>query len=302
MRKAVKAGLNLILDGEVIAWDSQRQETIPFGNKYVCTPAECIVSSCDLHFTLGSRGIANYRKQYLAARGLVDDRDKNIENVDGDQKAVSVVYFKDAENYSEETGAECWLKLVVFDILYVDGDGAADLLGETVSKHINPRPAAGSIIHLDLFERKKILQRVLTPQKDFIEIVTTWIVRPNGTTELGMDYFSSTSPTSECGHPNHTIDSQSCLVGRAARNISQIDLERRNGRSDEQISEARASSVHELFKEIENLRMEGLIFKDLAAPYYLGEESRSMRYWLKFKVGVQHSIVIFSIVAFFSTA
>lgn len=198
---------------------------------------------------------------------------------------MSFAFYKDPDNFSELTGEECWLQFVVFDILYVDGEGAAQVLAESVSKGINSPPTPGSLIHLDLFERKKILYRVLTPQKGFVEIITSWIIRPTGTTELGQDYFSPTAPSADQEQANYVVDSQSCILAGVFKNIAQVDIERRRGRSDEQISEARATAIHELFKEIENLRMEGLIFKDLAAPYYLGEESRSLRYWLKFKVG-----------------
>ncbi len=42
--------------------------------------------------------------------------------------------------------------------------------------------------------------------------------------------------------------------------------------------------VPEKYKEIvEDQRLEGLLFKDLSAPYVLGDKSKELRYWHKFK-------------------
>ena len=70
----------------------------------------------------------------------------------------------------------------------------------------------------------------------------------------------------------------------AVGGLLEIDMERRHDRSDEEISEARAHAIQGLYdKLVEEQRLEGLVFKDLSAPYYLGEESKSTRYWHKFK-------------------
>jgi hypothetical protein len=80
------------------------------------------------------------------------------------------------------------------------------------------------------------------------------------------------------------LDSLNCTVNGAIHGLPEIDAGRRRNRSDEQISQARAHAVQRLYDVmVEEQQLEGLIFKDLSAPYYLGEESRNMRYWHKFK-------------------
>ena len=166
----MKEGFDVILDGEIIAWDSERKETIPFGN---------------------NRTIANLRKKWMKSQGLLDERDQGMHDNDKDNKSMNTTNSWPDKNdqISELAGKECWLQFIAFDILYVDGPGAADLLAQTVSEHIAPRPSAGSIIHLDAFERKKILYKLVEPQADEVEIVQTWIIRPNGHMDLGERYF-----------------------------------------------------------------------------------------------------------------
>jgi len=248
----------------VLAWDSGRNETVPFGN---------------------NRTIANFRRKYMEKKGLCDDRDKDIHKDDGENKVLnsSDSYSKMNEAY-ELAGEECWLLFVAFDILYVDGAKAAELLDETVSDCITPRPEPGSLMGLDGFERKKILHRVLKAQKHEVEIVQTYVVRPNGGYALGSDYFSATNPVMECGWPAYTLDSIECNLSASIPNLDSIHEERRKGRSDDQISQARAWAIDKIYKQaVEDQRMEGLVFKDLSAPYVLGDYSRGLKYWYKFK-------------------
>jgi ATP dependent DNA ligase domain len=253
----------VILDGEVIAWDSVREETVPFGS---------------------NRTIAKYRKDWMASKGKLDSRDQGMHDDDSNNKSMTSASNWIDNSDSLDVGDECWLQFVAFDILFVDGPGAADLLSETVSAHIIPRPSPGSIIELEAIERKKLLYKLIDPQPKEVEIVNTWIIRPNGMTDSGERYFNPLNPSKECGYAAYTLDSLSAALSGVINGIAQIDTERRHDRSDEQISEARAHAIQSLYENmVEEQRLEGLVFKDLSSPYYLGEESKSTRYWHKFK-------------------
>ena len=267
-RRAVRKGYDVILDGEVIAWDSVREETVPFGS---------------------NRTIAKFRKDSMARKGLLDPRDQGMHSDERDNNSVnSAKTFSDMA-VDVEVGEECWLQFVAFDILYVNGPEAADLLSETVSDHIVPHPSPGPVIGLEAIERKKLLYKLLDPQPNEVEIVKTWIVRPNGLLDSGEGYFHPRSPSLECGYAAYKLDSVSFALSGTNHEIREIDAERRRDRSDDQISEARARAVQSLYEAmVEEQRLEGLVFKDLASPYYLGEESKSTRYWHKFKPDYFH--------------
>lgn len=269
LRRALPKGLDVILDGEVLSWDDGRKETIAFGN---------------------NRTIAGLRRKWIDRHGgKVDPRDTGMH---AGENAANVMKNTDAWNKpmsdedTEQAGAECWLLFVAFDVIYVDGEGAQELLSQAVSSHVIPSP--GSLIDLDVFERKKVLYRLLTPQEKEVEIVDTCVVRPNGHLALGHQYFDPHNPLMECGYPAHVLDSLSCTLNGDIANQAEVDAERRNHRSDEQISQARAQAIQKLYNRIvEQQRQEGLLFKDLNTPYYLGD-SKFLRYWLKFKPDYFH--------------
>lgn len=119
-----------------------------------------------------------------------------------------------------------------------------------------------------------------------MEIVQTLVIQSTGRSCRGSDYFSSKTPAKESGIPfaAHTLDSIECVFNGALTDLESIDIQRRGTRSDEAISHARARMIQEIYQQtVEDQRMEGLVFKDLSAPYVLGEGSRHFRYWLKFK-------------------
>ena len=258
--------MNVILDGEVLAWDNGRKETIPFGV---------------------NRTIASLRKKWMDLHGKIDPRDLGVHDGDPDAKSMSVADTwnsgkNTSDEESEQAGAECWLQFVAFDVVFVDGEGAQDFLSQATSGHIKVLP--GPLIDLDCFERKKILYQILTPQEKEVEIVDTVIVRPNGHLTKGDTYFHPRQPLMERGHSAYALDSLSCTLSGTITNQAEVDAERRNRSSDEQISQARAFAIQTLYNSIvEEQRQEGLIFKDLNAPYYLGEKSKTMRYTWKFK-------------------
>jgi ATP-dependent DNA ligase len=100
----------------------------------------------------------------------------------------------------------------------------------------------------------------------------------------GKDYFNTVKFLSEFGHPFYALDSIESNLNGTIPHLEEIDLKRRAGRTDEKISHARARTVESIYNSsVEVQRMEGLIFKDLTSPYVLGENSRELRYWHKFK-------------------
>lgn len=221
---------------------------------------------------------------------MLDSRDWGLHNDDVDSNIMKATHFsKDATQRGDSdgialAGQECWLQFVAFDILYLDGPDAASFLEETVSPHVKDRPRPGSIAHLELMERKRLLYRLIEEQENEVVIVATWVIRPNGDTVVGKDYFASDSLIKQCGHPFHHLDSLYWTIQQDPRVVKEIDLDRRRYKSNEQISESRAWSVNKLYSSmVEDRRMEGLLFKDLSTPYYLGDESKSLAYWHKFK-------------------
>jgi ATP dependent DNA ligase domain len=263
IRRAVRKGYDVILDGEVIAWDSIREETVPFGS---------------------NRTVATLRTKWMARNGMLDSRDRNMHDGDSNKSMNLANSFIDKSSTDMDVGDECWLQYIIFDLIYIDGPGANDLLNDTISEHILPRPSAGSIIHLDALERKTLLYNIINPQPREVEIVQTWIIRPNGRTDSGETYFSSTNPTMENGYVARKLDSLSYTLSGMIDDIRSVDTLRRYDRSDDQISEARALAIQHLYDiTVEQQRLEGLVFKDLSTPYYLGEESKTTRYWHKFK-------------------
>lgn len=218
--------------------------------------------------------------------GLLDSRDQDIHVGETNVKSMNASNtWNDGKNQPYDlAGKECWLQFIVFDVVYIDGPQADVFLRQTVSPTCNPMPSPGSIINLDCFERKKVLYKLISPQEQQVEIVKTWIIRPNGKISSGEDYFDPQHPDIECGFAQHTLDSLRCILSDNSEDLDRIDGERRKGLSDEQISQARANALQKIYDNIvENQRMEGLVFKDLSAPYYIGDESKSMRYWHKFK-------------------
>ncbi len=265
-RKAIaRFDVDVILDGEVSAWDDVRKEYVPFGN---------------------NRTVAANQKQHMKQQGLLDERDFNLHEQDeeGVHRSVNLNVGVKPKDDDDSDTLGCWLKYEAFDVLYVGGKDASALLSAAVSEHRKPQVVPGSIMHLDAFERKKVLYRLLDPQPNQIEIVPTLVVRSNGHTAKGSDYFASNNPTEECGFPAYTLDSIDCTFNGVVPDLASIDRQRRGGFTDAQINEARVEAVEHFYDDIVETRMlEGLIFKDLSAPYVLGETSRRLKYWHKIK-------------------
>jgi hypothetical protein len=91
--------MDVILDGEVIAWDDVRKETVPFGN---------------------NKTIANMRRAFMESKGLCDDRDLALHKEEEEGvKRLKVADQPTTDKRGEEfdlVGKQCWLKFVAFDV------------------------------------------------------------------------------------------------------------------------------------------------------------------------------------------
>jgi ATP-dependent DNA ligase len=141
----------------------------------------------------------------------------------------------------------------------------------------------GSILHLDLMKRKRILYTLLKTQKNKIEHVETLVIRSDGKSVDGHSYF--TSPESlEYGYSPLILDSINSTLDGLVSNISDIDLKRRKVRTDEEIDKERALALDRFYADVVTRRnLEGLIFKDLSSPYCFGAKYRKLGYWYKLK-------------------
>eukprot|EP00557_Chaetoceros_sp_GSL56_P004427 CAMPEP_0176497660 /NCGR_PEP_ID=MMETSP0200_2-20121128/11850_1 /TAXON_ID=947934 /ORGANISM="Chaetoceros sp., Strain GSL56" /LENGTH=1349 /DNA_ID=CAMNT_0017895703 /DNA_START=42 /DNA_END=4088 /DNA_ORIENTATION=- len=259
--------VDIILDGEVTAWDDKKKVTLPFG--------------CN-------RRVAKLRKEWLHRNRELDERDLNLHDGEEDVNVVSDS-FQDQENLGFETnqnsGSHVWMKYVIFDILFLGGPDAQKVMekafGYLPASH---RPmATGSVLQLDLMKRKRILYTLLKTQKNRLEHVETLVIRSDGNTVEGNIYFSSPESL-EYGHPPLILDSINATLDGLVSNITDIDFKRRNMRTDEDIDKERALALDKFYADVVTRRnLEGLIFKDLASPYCFGAKYRKLGYWYKLK-------------------
>lgn len=107
IRKAVgEYNVEIILDGEVVAWDDSKKETIPFGD---------------------NRRVAKVRQQWLRKKGELDPRDFNLHDGDEDadvdvvHQAMFTSFDKNQTDYENRAnvGSDVWLKYVIFDSKFV---------------------------------------------------------------------------------------------------------------------------------------------------------------------------------------
>lgn len=258
-------GCDLILDGEVLAWDEGSQENIPFGN---------------------NRTVAKLHHDWMLSEGLLDRRDCNLHANEDDGVVVRSAYNWDAsDRVADLAGKECWITFVAFDVVYIGGCSARELIDSTISPYLVGEVKPGSLVELEAMERKKLLYRILeTDIPNKLEKVVTKIVRPTGEIVDADEYFSFRSPLQEHGYPYHLLDSITAAFRSHVPNLSEIDKLRRGNLSDEEISLKRASAINQQYTIIvEEKLLEGLIFKDLSTCYVLDKESRSYSFWLKFK-------------------
>jgi ATP-dependent DNA ligase len=254
--------LNVILDGEIESWDDSKKCLIPFGE---------------------NRTVANYRRAYLKHHNMIDPLDEELHSDDDDPNVqrTSAEYFnqKVTVDHQEKVrrGEHFWLKFMAFDILYVDGEDGRRLLEDC---GISSDSSLGSIIHLPLMQRKQLLYRLLTLQENEIEICPTRVIRCNGEFLSGEEYFSTTNPIYEHGYAATELDSTQATIEGKIPDLEAMDEQRMLGRSAAEISRMRARAMESFYVQVvEDYKFEGLVVKDLASPYIMGER----KYWWKFK-------------------
>jgi hypothetical protein len=141
----------------------------------------------------------------------------------------------------------------------------------------------GSILYFDLMKRRRILHTLIHTQENAIEPVQTVVVRSDGKIVDGLTYFSSPEAT-EHGHSPLILDSINFTLDKVIPNIADVDLARREGKTDKMIDQQRARALDKFYSEIVTKRqLEGLIFKDLSSPYCFGSKYRRLGYWYKLK-------------------
>ncbi len=263
--------VDVILDGEVISWDNQRKEVIPFGQ---------------------NRGVAKTRKSYLRNHGLLDERDvsDDVHNKNEGLNAMteSILAGFDKQIDFEDSvipGKDVWLKYIVFDILYIGGPDAQKVIDDAFDPFqldiIKPKER-GSILNLDLWKRRRILHTLITPQENMVEIVETTIIRPDGQCINGHDYYSSTDQN-EHGYSPMILDSINCNMDGIV-NFQNADTFRIQQKSIKEMDKLRMRALDRCYADIVKTRqLEGLVFKDLCTPYGLGTRFRSKGYWFKLK-------------------
>lgn len=226
----------------------------------------------------------------MKEKGLLEDRDCDLHDASDDEGVMpsSIPDFNHAGN-DELDGRDCWLKYIIFDILYVAGPDF-----EKVMKCLQPfysgsyyPDVKGSIIDLDLYQRRTILHKIIAPQTNQVEIVDSLVIRPDGTSMSADEYFGDNFI--DDAYKPAMIDSIGCALDEIASDASERDKRRRNDRTDQSIEQSRAFAVDRFYTDIvEQKGREGLIFKDLSAPYILGSRGRSVAYWTKLKPDYEH--------------
>jgi ATP-dependent DNA ligase len=295
LRKALsKYRVNVIFDGEVESWDNGRKHLIPFGS---------------------NRTVAINRQFFMKKHGLLENLDQKLhENPDGSITDPNVQLVGDAlrflKDQSEkldteyEPGKDCWLQYLIFDILYVDGPDAKRLFQDCLMDDSAMKP--GSLAAYTLVQRKIILHQLITPQPRQVEISRSIVIRPNGDCVKAEEYFLVRPSVLDVAehHPAFLDSTQAAIQQALPDNILELDRKRRKGRSDFEISRLRTEAVTKFYNQIvEEQKMEGLVFKDLASPYIFGQASKNRKFWHKFKPDYDggETIDVVILGAFFAT-
>ena len=273
LRAAIaRSDVDVIFDGEIVSWDSHENRPAPFGS---------------------NRSVAKMQYTRLKLDGTLDAKDLNLHKEERDVNVMTMT-MKNAldAKYGNANGGldakycsndQYWLKYVIFDILYVDGPDAVDLISK--SRHLYPRNESirvGSLLSIDLMRRKSILYNLVQPQKNTVELIQSVVVRSDGTTMDANDYFLKECKL-EYGKTPCELDSIHLALCDVSM-TTMLDAQRLRGKKHEDIEIQRSLALELCYSQIvESNGHEGLVFKDLASPYYLGVKSRSLGYWWKLK-------------------
>ncbi len=199
--------------------------------------------------------------------------------------------------------------MAVFDLLYVDGPDAQALMEK--SRHLFAKDESirpGSLINLSCMQRNSILYNLIEPQDRVVEHIKRVVIRPDGSSMDGADYFSERCGL-EYGKAPCELDSIYLALCDES-DTTKFDTQRCS-KSYEDIEIQRSLELERLYNQIVTFGgQEGLLFKDLSSPYYrecihmdngkfssvniisyplhysafiVGSKSRSMGYWWKLK-------------------
>jgi len=133
----------------MISWDDGNKETIAFGH---------------------NRTVAKERKEWMQRNGFIQERD--IDPHEGFDDGLNILKVSNHSNMKTNregmedprAGSQCWLKYVIFDILYVDGQDAKKLIERSTCINEETLRTAqcvdlGSIMNLPLYQRKSLLYK-----------------------------------------------------------------------------------------------------------------------------------------------
>ena len=148
------------------------------------------------------------------------------------------------------------------DCHLLDGPEAKKLISKSSDLFPHNEPiTVGSIMNYDLLRRKSILYNLIDPQKYEVELISSIIVRSDGTSMHADDYFPE--GTLEYGKSRRAMDS--ILLAMCDKSdTTSFDVERLSGKSHEDIEIQRSIALELCYREIvESAGSEGLVLKDL---------------------------------------
>ena len=137
----------------------------------------------------------------------------------------------------------------MFDILYLDGPGAQEVLAK--SRHLFARddpPRVGSLINMDCMQRKSILYHLLRPQEKVVEHIRSVVVRSDGSSLDAADYFLGRCPL-EYGRTPCELDSIYLALCDES-GTTKFDGLRLRGRTHEEIEIERSKALELSYKQI----------------------------------------------------
>lgn len=173
-----------------------------------------------------------------------------------------------------------WLSYCVWDVLYVGGPDVKKVLH--TGKHLfaeDETIPTGSLIDLSLMQRKCILHNLIKVQPRVIEHVRGVVIRPDGSVEDDPSTYYLGTGKQEYGTIPAVLDSISLAIcSSSSSDTTRFDKQRKAGRTDDQIEDARAIALDDMYEQVVmTLMQEGLMLKDLMSPYYLGEKGRRIK-------------------------
>ena len=282
--------VDCVLDGEVISWDNKRKEVIPFGmntsvakyrNEYL--EQRGMLKESDTCFDHDGKNAVNFSGPTTLGQGrqVKDRMEQNEEKMLENSEGYAGGSFNISADVGEDLmfpGKNMWLTYVIFDILYLAGPGTMAFLEEIGSSAIfeglrskaaddrrSDVPVGGSIMHVDLCTRKKILYNLIEEQKNELELCLGQVITSDGRRVEAREYFKN-------GGPESDVEIHKCM-----RKTDEDE--------DEEIEKKRSKAIDSFFNEVvEKAGEEGLVFKELSSPYLFGTgRTRSKGYWRKLK-------------------